>query len=100
MIETEASVLSVERGHAWVAPKPHSPCGQCDPVYGCRSLQLARMFALREPRFRVLDPLGVQPGDKVLIAVPEKKPAAQCHVVVPAAGAGPDAGRRPGFPLG
>lgn len=72
MIETEASVLSVEAGHAWVAPKPHSPCGQCDPVHGCRSLQLARMFALREPRFRVLDPLGVQPGDKVLIAVPEK----------------------------
>lgn len=72
MIETEASVLSVEPGHAWVAPRPHSPCGQCDPVHGCRSLQLARMFVLREPRFRVLDPLGVAPGDKVMIAVPEK----------------------------
>lgn len=72
MIETEASVLSVEPGHAWVAPRPHSPCGQCDPVHGCRSLQLARMFALRSPRFRVLDPLGVAPGDKVLVAVPEK----------------------------
>ena len=71
MIETEARVLSVEPGFAWVEPRPHSPCGQCHPEHGCRSLQMARMFALREPRFRVLDPLGVAPGQRVNIAVPE-----------------------------
>lgn len=71
MIETEARVLQVEPGFAWVEPRPHSPCGQCDPVHGCRSLQLARAFSLRQPRFRVLDRLGVEPGDRVTIAVPE-----------------------------
>lgn len=71
MIETEARVLQVGPGFAWVEPRPHSPCGQCDPVNGCRSLQLARMFSLRQPRFRVLDPLGVLPGEQVNIAVPE-----------------------------
>ncbi|WP_174874596.1 SoxR reducing system RseC family protein [Vogesella oryzae] len=71
MIETEARVLRVEPGFAWVEPRPHSPCGQCDPVSGCRSLQLARMFSLRQPQFRVLDPLGVNAGEQVKIAVPE-----------------------------
>ena len=51
MLETEAQVVSLHGGEAMVRPTPHSPCGQCDPVHGCRSLSLARMFVLREPLF-------------------------------------------------
>ncbi|NDV13940.1 SoxR reducing system RseC family protein [Crenobacter caeni] len=70
MTEAEARVLSVEPGHAWVEPQPHSPCGHCDPVNGCRSMSIARLFG-GATRFRVLDPLGVAPGDKVFVSVPE-----------------------------
>ncbi|MCP9758572.1 Fis family transcriptional regulator [Aquitalea sp. S1-19] len=72
MIETEARVLRVEPGAAWVEPKPHSPCGQCDAEGGCRSLSIARLFSGRDPVFRVLDSLGVGAGDQVMVAVPEK----------------------------
>lgn len=72
MIETEARVLRVEQGAAWVEPKPHTPCGQCDAGGGCRSVSIARLFSGREPVFRVLDTLGVCIGDRVTIVVPER----------------------------
>ncbi|MGL6072419.1 SoxR reducing system RseC family protein [Craterilacuibacter sp.] len=72
MIETEARVLRVEQGAAWVEPRPHTPCGQCDAGGGCRSVSIARLFTGREPVFRVLDALGARVGDRVVVAVPER----------------------------
>lgn len=72
MIETQARVLSTEQDFAWVEPRPHSPCGQCDPVTGCRSLSIARAFSHGEARFRVHNPLGSQTGDWVSVSVPEQ----------------------------
>lgn len=73
LMETQARVLAVDDdGHAWVEPRPHSPCGQCDPVHGCRSLSIARMFSGRESRFRVLNTVNARPGDWVTVCVPER----------------------------
>jgi len=72
MLETEAQVVSCQGGEAMVRPAPHSPCGQCDPQHGCRSLSLARMFVLREPLFRVRNPSAAGVGDKVIVAVHER----------------------------
>ncbi|MDC7715441.1 SoxR reducing system RseC family protein [Vogesella sp. LYT5W] len=72
MLETEAQVVSCQGGEAMVRPTPHSPCGQCDPQHGCRSLSLARMFVLREPLFRVRNPAAAGIGDKVIVAVHER----------------------------
>ena len=72
MLETEAQVVSLHGGEAMVRPTPRSPCGQCDPQHGCRSLSLARMFVLREPLFRVRNPTAAGIGDKVIVAVHER----------------------------
>lgn len=69
MIETEARVLRCEGRQAWVEVRPHAPCGQCDPVRGCRSLSLARAFQRGAPSFQVDNPLAASPGDWVVVAV-------------------------------
>ncbi len=72
MIETEAYVISVADGMAWVETRPHQACPNCDPVHGCRSLSIARVFALKPQQYQVLDPLHSQPGDQVVVAVAEQ----------------------------
>ncbi|AQR64401.1 hypothetical protein BXU06_04490 [Aquaspirillum sp. LM1] len=69
MIETEARVLRCEGRQAWVEVRPHTPCGQCDPVRGCRSLSLARTFQRGAPSFLVDNPLAARAGDWVVVAV-------------------------------
>lgn len=56
MIETQARVLAAEQEFAWVEPRPHSRCRQCDPVTGCRSLSIARAFRPLGQHFRVRNP--------------------------------------------
>jgi len=72
MIETQARVVRLESGHAWVEPRPHTPCGQCDPVHGCRSLAIARMFSPNDPAFRVKNPLHAAIGEWVTVSIPER----------------------------
>jgi len=72
MIETQARVVRLDSGHAWVEPRPHSPCGQCDPVHGCRSLAIARMFSAGSSAFRVKNPLAADVGDWVTVSIPER----------------------------
>lgn len=72
MIETPARVIRVESDYAWVEPKPHKPCGLCDPESGCRTLAIARLFSRSGQSFRVLNALGAQQGDWVTVAVPER----------------------------
>ncbi|KZE25305.1 SoxR reducing system RseC family protein [Crenobacter luteus] len=71
MIETQARVIRVDGPHAWVEPRPHAPCGQCDPETGCRTLAIARLFRNGAGHFRVANPVGAEPGDWVTVAVPE-----------------------------
>lgn len=68
MIESEAQVVRVENEYAWVRVKPHTPCGQCDPESGCKSVALTRLFGGAQD-FRVRNPVQAEPGDLVLVAV-------------------------------
>lgn len=72
MIETPALIRKVEAGYAWVEPKPHKPCGMCDPEKGCRTLAIARLFSRTDQTFRVYNPLNLSPGEWVTVAVPER----------------------------
>lgn len=72
MIETEALVVTASGRTAMVRPAPHSPCGQCDPVHGCRSMSLARLFSRRDIVYSVVNDVAASPGDKVIVAVHEK----------------------------
>jgi sigma-E factor negative regulatory protein RseC len=72
MIDTQARVVRVELGHAWVEPRPRTPCGQCDPVHGCRSLSIARMFSTGDRSFEVRNPLDAAVGDWVTVSIPER----------------------------
>lgn len=72
MIETEALVVTASGRAAMVRPAPHSPCGQCDPVHGCRSMSLARMFTRRDITYSVINDVSARPGDQVIVAVHEK----------------------------
>lgn len=69
MIESEAVVLRVEQGHAWVKIRPHTPCGNCDPETGCKTVAMTRLFSRNKQEFCVLNPLAAQPGDLVHVAV-------------------------------
>ncbi|WP_051304873.1 SoxR reducing system RseC family protein [Chitinilyticum litopenaei] len=71
MIETEAQVERLDGERAWVRLRPHSPCGHCDPVTGCKSVAISRMFGNARQEFSVRSPLPVVPGDLVVIAIPE-----------------------------
>lgn len=65
----DARVVAVEADCAWVQLQPHSPCGHCDPVHGCRSLSIARLFRAQAPTHRVDNPLAAQVGHRVEVAL-------------------------------
>jgi sigma-E factor negative regulatory protein RseC len=73
MIETEAQVIRIDGLHAWVKIKPHTPCGQCDPKTGCKSVAVSRMFSQTQEGFRVQNPLSSKAGDLVTVAVEEQQ---------------------------
>lgn len=75
MIETEARVVALDADgrHAWVEAKPHGSCGNCDPVSGCRSVSISRLFCRNRPqRFRVGNALAAREGELVIVAVHER----------------------------
>lgn len=72
MIETEAQVSRAEQDYAWVVIRPHSPCGHCDPITGCKSVAISRMFGSAQQEFRVRNSVHAQAGDLVHVAVPEQ----------------------------
>ncbi|GHD58737.1 SoxR reducing system RseC family protein [Jeongeupia chitinilytica] len=72
MIDTEARVVRTEADHAWVVIRPHTPCGNCDPQTGCRSVAISRMFGQAQQHYRVNNPLGAEQGEYVKVAVAER----------------------------
>lgn len=71
MIESEAIVLHAEKTHAWVRIRPHTPCGNCDPETGCKTIAMTRLFSGNNQEFRVLNPVTAQAGDLVHVAIAE-----------------------------
>jgi sigma-E factor negative regulatory protein RseC len=70
VIEQQASVLAVADGAALVEVARTSACAACERKRGCETATLARLFGNgAATRVRVRDPIGVAPGDQVLIGV-------------------------------
>lgn len=71
MIVSEAQVERCEGEFAWVKIKPHSPCGNCDPKTGCKSVSITRLFGQAQQSYQVKNPLNAKPNDFVKVAVAE-----------------------------
>ncbi|RLK50308.1 RseC/MucC-like positive regulator of sigma(E) [Alkalispirillum mobile] len=71
MIEQEAMVLAREEGNAWVEVRRQSTCSGCAASAGCGTGALGRWLPGGTTRLRVVDPIGVQPGQRVLLAIPD-----------------------------
>ncbi|WP_348944561.1 SoxR reducing system RseC family protein [Chitinibacter sp. FCG-7] len=71
MIETQAQVIRTEGTYAWIRIRPHSPCGNCDPETGCKSVAITRMFGQAQDSYRVSNPIAAQNNDLVMVAIAE-----------------------------
>ncbi|MBM5575505.1 SoxR reducing system RseC family protein [Deefgea sp. CFH1-16] len=69
MIITEAQVERCEGGQAWVKIRPRSPCGNCHPKYGCKSVAITRLFGQGQESYPVQNQLGAKASDWVKVAV-------------------------------
>ena len=69
MIFSEAQVERCEGEFAWVKIRPHSPCGNCDPKTGCKSVAITRLFGHAQQSYQVKNPLHAKPNDYVKVAV-------------------------------
>lgn len=67
--ENEAVVLAAEPGFAWVRPGPADLCAACAGSGRCGAVALGRLFGESGQRFRVIDPLGVRPGERIVVGV-------------------------------
>lgn len=72
MIEEDARVIAVdEPGFAWVDTQRRRACGGCSASGTCGTGALARFFGDRRTQVRVLDPVGVRPGEQVVVGIEE-----------------------------
>lgn len=69
MPESRARVVETRPGAVLVEILGGAGCGHCAPGGTCASGILTRVFPLRPRRFLASDPLGVRPGDEVVVAV-------------------------------
>jgi len=73
MLETQAKVVAVEPGYAWVESERRSGCSHCTGSDNCGVASLGKSFGVRRHRMRVPDPLGVQPGENIIIGLSERR---------------------------
>lgn len=73
MFEAHATVQAVEPGYAWVESERRSACGSCASSARCGVSTVAKLIATRRLTLRLRDPLGVQPGESVVIGVSENQ---------------------------
>lgn len=73
MFEAHATVRRVEPGYAWVEAERRSACGSCASSARCGVSSVAELIGSRRLTLRLRDPLGVQPGESVVIGVSEKR---------------------------
>ncbi|MES9935164.1 MAG: SoxR reducing system RseC family protein [Sedimenticola sp.] len=71
MLEEPATVTASEEGFAIVETQRKSTCGGCEASSTCGTSVLSKVFGNRNNRFRVRDPIGVKPGEQVIIGLPE-----------------------------
>jgi sigma-E factor negative regulatory protein RseC len=69
MIEEQAVVVSCEGGYAEVETQRKSACGDCAASGACGTAAVTQMFGNRKSLLRVANPIGAQPGDRVVLGV-------------------------------
>lgn len=73
MLEAYATVQAVEPGYAWVESERQSACGGCASSMHCGVSALGKSIGRQRVTVRLRDPLGVRPGDAVIIGVSEAR---------------------------
>jgi len=72
MIEQNAVVLKVEGQFALVEAQRQSSCGKCNAKKGCGTGMLENSLGRRSMQLRAFNQCQAEPGDEVVVAVPEK----------------------------
>ena len=72
MIEESGRVVRTEGEHAWVLTERRSSCGSCSAQKGCGTGALAGVFGSKAHEVKVLNPLGAEPGEDVIIGIREE----------------------------
>jgi len=71
MIEQTAVVVAVAGDMAEVEAEVRSACGTCNAEGACSTALLARYFGRKRPLIRVYNGIGAEPGDRVVVGMPE-----------------------------
>jgi sigma-E factor negative regulatory protein RseC len=71
MIEEKATVLEVDSGVAWVQTERRTACSSCTANKGCGTGVIAKVVGRRSAVVRAIDPVGVSPGELVIIGIAE-----------------------------
>jgi sigma-E factor negative regulatory protein RseC len=70
-VEQQARVIRSERDYAWVRVGGQSGCAACDAGKGCGAGIFGRLLQRRPVEVKVPNPLRVQPGQGVLLTIPD-----------------------------
>lgn len=70
MIETPARISRLEGTTAWVVSEAPTSCGACGGK-GCGSSVFTRLWHPDSPEYPVANPINAQPGEAVVVGVPE-----------------------------
>lgn len=68
MNETEGIVTALDGEYALVKTEDQG-CGRCSESGGCGGVRVSQMLCSTSRQWRVLNPRGAQPGEKVRIAI-------------------------------
>ena len=72
MIEQIAVVIRTDGQFALVEAQRESSCGQCNAKKGCGTGMLENSLGRRAMQLKAINLCNAQPGDEVVVAVPEK----------------------------
>ena len=71
MIEQRAIITRTEQGFAWIEAQRETSCGSCSAQKGCGTGILAKSIGRRFISMKVLNPIGAEVGDEVVVGLPE-----------------------------
>lgn len=71
VIKETALVVSIEGDYAWVEAKAKSGCGSCEINQSCGTGLLSQLFGRRAFHHRIKNTLNVEPGDTVVVTIPQ-----------------------------
>lgn len=71
MIESLAYVVRVEAGYAELSAERRSACGHCKQGESCGVATVGKLFGPQPVSLRLPDTLGLQPGEQVVVGLPE-----------------------------